>query len=81
VRVQPRASCTEVAGRHGGALKVRLTAPPVDGAANEALLRFLAERLDVPRSAVRIEVGTTGRAKVVAVEGISLEAANRRLEL
>jgi len=79
--VQPRASSTELAGRHGDALKVRLTAPPVDGAANEALLRFLAERLDVPRSAVRIEVGATGRSKVVAVEGISLEAANRRLEL
>ena len=81
MRVQPRASGTELAGRHGDALKIRLTAPPVDGAANEALVRFLAERLEVPRSAVRIEVGTTGRSKVVAVEGISLEAARRRLEL
>jgi uncharacterized protein (TIGR00251 family) len=81
VRVQPRASSTELAGRHADALKVRLRAPPVDGAANEALVRFLAERLDVPRSAVRIEVGTTGRSKVVAVEGISLETASRRLDL
>jgi len=81
VRVQPRASSTEIAGRHGDALKVRLTAPPVDGAANDALVRFLAERLDVPRSAVRIEVGGTGRSKIVVVEGISPEAAKRRLEL
>ncbi len=81
MRVQPRAAHTGLAGRHGDALKIRLTAPPVDGAANGALVRFLAERLDVPRSAVRIETGMTGRSKVVAVEGVSLEAATRRLEL
>lgn len=55
MRVQPRASRTEVAGPYGDAVRIRLTAPPVDGAANEALVRFLAERLEVPRSAVRIE--------------------------
>lgn len=81
VRVQPRASSTELAGRHGDALKVRLMAPPVDGAANDALVRFLAERLDVSRSAVWIAVGGTGRSKVVVVEGISPEAAKRRLGL
>ena len=81
VRIQPRASKNGIVRMEDGSLKIRLTAPPVDGAANEALVRFLAERLDVPRSAVRIEVGATGRSKVVAVEGISLEAANRRLEL
>jgi uncharacterized protein YggU (UPF0235/DUF167 family) len=53
----------------------------VDGAANDALVRFLAERLGVSRSAVRIEVGTSGRSKVVGVEGISPEAAKRRLGL
>ncbi|HEX6616173.1 MAG TPA: DUF167 family protein [Gemmatimonadales bacterium] len=81
VRVQPRASRTELAGRHGDALKVRLTAPPVEGAANEALLRFLAERLGVSRSAVRLASGASARAKVIAVEGVSAEAARTRLGL
>ena len=79
--MQPRASRTEMAGRHGDALKVRLAAPPVDGAANEALVRFLADQLGVPRSAVRLESGAGGRAKVIAVEGIGLEDAARRLGL
>jgi uncharacterized protein len=80
VHVQPRAASTELAGRHGGALKVRLAAPPVDGAANDALVRFLAERLGVPRSAVRLERGAAGRSKLVAVDGLTPEAALRRLE-
>jgi uncharacterized protein len=79
--VQPRASRTELAGRHGDALKVRVAAPPVDGAANEALIRFLADHLDVSRSAVRLEAGATGRIKVLAVTGIGVAAAMRRLEL
>jgi uncharacterized protein (TIGR00251 family) len=80
VRVQPRAARTEVAGPYGGdAIRIRLTAPPVDGAANDALVRFLAERLEVPRSAVRIEGGATSRSKVVAVDGIGPETATRRL--
>ena len=79
--MQPRASRTELAGPHGGALRVRLTAPPVDGAANEALVRFLAEQLDVPRSAVRLDAGATGRSKLVTVEGIDVETAARRLGL
>jgi uncharacterized protein (TIGR00251 family) len=79
VHVQPRASRTELAGRHGDAIKVRLAAPPVNGAANDALVRFLSERLEVPRSAVRLVAGTTGRAKVVAVDGIGPAEACRRL--
>ena len=54
---------------HGDAVKVRLAAPPVDGAANEELIRFVAERLGVPRSAVRIAAGATSRRKVVEVDG------------
>ncbi|MGH7512150.1 MAG: DUF167 domain-containing protein [Gemmatimonadales bacterium] len=81
LHVQPRASRTEIAGRHGDALKVRLAAPPVEGAANEALVRFLADRLGVPRSALRLESGAGRRAKVIAVEGIGLEEAGRRLGL
>ena len=59
VRVQPRASRTEIAGVQQGALKVRLQAPPVDGAANEALVEFLSDTLDVPRRMIRIVAGDT----------------------
>ena len=79
LRVQPRASRTEVAGTHGDAIRVRLTAPPVDGAANEALVRFLAERLGVSRAAVRVVSGDTSRSKVVEVEGVGPDAARARL--
>ena len=81
LHVQPRASRSELAGRHGDAIKVRLTAPPVDGAANEALLQFLAARLQVPRSALSLVSGGSGRSKVVAIEAISPEEASRRLGL
>jgi uncharacterized protein (TIGR00251 family) len=71
VWVQPRASRTEVAGTHGEAVKIRLAAPPVEGAANAELVAFLAKQLGVSRSAVRIIKGERGRNKVVEVEGIS----------
>ena len=61
------------------AIKVRLTAPPVEGAANEALIRFLAATLNVPRSAVELVSGRTGRTKLVAVTGVSVDEAARRL--
>ena len=70
VHVQPRASRSEVAGVREGALRVRLQAPPVDGAANEALVELLAERLSVSRRDVRIVAGVAGRSKVVDVDGI-----------
>jgi uncharacterized protein (TIGR00251 family) len=79
LRVQPRASRDEIAGVAGGAIRVRLTAPPVDGAANDALLRFLASRLEVARSALTLVSGHTGRTKVVAVEGLSVGELGRRL--
>ncbi len=69
IRVAPRASRTEVAGTHGDALKIRLQAPPVDGAANEALIKFLSDELDLPRSAIRIERGHTGRNKDISIQG------------
>lgn len=74
VRVQPRASRSELAGIHGDALKIRLSAPPVDGAANDALIDFLAELFAVPRRFVRILAGETARSKVVEVEGITERA-------
>ena len=75
VRVQPRASKTELAGLHGGALKVRVAAPPVDDAANRALVAFLAECLGVAKRAVRIVAGETSRTKVLEVDGITPEQA------
>ncbi len=69
VRVQPRASNDAVGGEWNGALKVRITAPPVDSRANEALCRLLAEHLNVPPGAVRILSGERGRTKRVEVRG------------
>lgn len=65
--VQPRAARTELVGLHDGRLKLRLTAPPVDGAANAALVAFLAECLDLPRSALSVASGSTGRRKTVSI--------------
>ena len=67
LRIQPRASRSEIVGIQGDALKVRLSAPPVDGAANEALVRFLAELLEVPRSRVTIRSGLASRTKTVHI--------------
>jgi uncharacterized protein (TIGR00251 family) len=78
VHVQPRASRSEIVGMHDTALKVRLLAPPVDGAANDALVALLAERLAVPRRAVRIVAGVTSRTKTVEIDGTT-EAAVRAL--
>ena len=71
LHVQPRAKRTELAGRHGDAIKVRLAAPPVDGAANDELVRFLAERLGVRRGAVRIAAGAASRRKTVEIDGLA----------
>lgn len=79
VRVQPRASRDALAGEREGALVVRLTAPPVEGAANRALTRFLGRALGVAPSAVTIVSGGAGRSKRVAVAGIDAETARTRL--
>jgi uncharacterized protein (TIGR00251 family) len=73
LHVVPRARVTEVAGRHGDAIRVRLAAPPVDGAANDELRRFLAERLGVARGSIAIVRGATGRRKTVTVDGMTAE--------
>ncbi len=79
VRIQPRASRNEVAALEDGGIRVRLTAPPVDGAANEALVRFLAGLLGVPRRDVEILSGQRARTKIVRISGMSLETALRLL--
>ncbi len=85
VRVTPRAKRSALAGIVTDAddrpmLAIRLAAPPVDGAANKALIAFLAGQFALPKSAVAILSGETGRRKIVRLEGITPEAASRRLE-
>ncbi|MGB8459778.1 MAG: DUF167 domain-containing protein [Candidatus Acidiferrum sp.] len=70
VRVQPRASKDEIAGVHGGALKIRLQAPAVENRANEALVEFLAHLLKTPKSAFRILAGDRSRTKRVEIRGV-----------
>jgi uncharacterized protein (TIGR00251 family) len=81
IRVHPRAKKNAVTGEVGDALKVSLTAPPVDGKANEACMDFFAKLLNVPRSSVTIAAGQSIRNKVVRVAGLSAEELQRRLEL
>ena len=68
LHVQPGAKRTEVAGRHGDALKIRLAAPPVDGKANAELLRFLSDAFDVPLRNVTLVRGESSRQKIVRIE-------------
>jgi uncharacterized protein (TIGR00251 family) len=77
VRVVPGASRTEIVGEHDGALRLRLAAPPVEGAANEELVRTLARALKVPQSAVLITGGRSSRLKQLSVRGASLEMLER----
>jgi uncharacterized protein len=77
VRVQPRASRSEVVGVHGDALKVRLLSPPVDGAANEALVDLLAASFAVRRGNVRIIAGHSSRSKIVEIEGVTAGDVDR----
>ena len=72
VRVQPRASRNELAGGHGDGIKVRITAAPVDGEANEALIAFLAKKMGVAKSALSVVSGETSRDKVIEVTGTSV---------
>lgn len=74
IKVHPRAKRTRIAGRYGDGWKLDLAAPPVDGKANEACIRFFAELARVPQSRVRIAAGLTSRTKVVEIEGV-LQAA------
>ncbi len=79
VRVKPRAPRDELAGERDGALVVRLMAPPVEGEANAALVRFLARALGVPPSAVTIAQGARGREKVLTVAGVGADDVRARL--
>jgi uncharacterized protein (TIGR00251 family) len=77
VQVVPRASRSEIVGEHNGALRVRIAAPPVDGAANEELIRTLARTLRVAKRAVQIAAGETSKLKQVRVAGVSAQALQK----
>jgi uncharacterized protein len=79
IKLQPRASANEIGGPLGNELRVKVTAPPVDAAANEALVRLLAGQLDCPRGRVELARGHTSRHKVIKLHGFSAEEVLRRL--
>jgi len=79
VKVQPRARKNAITGTFGDALKLALTAPPIEGKANEAVIDFLADFFDIPRSSITIASGKTSRLKVVHVNGTNTEHLYRRL--
>jgi len=79
VKVHPRAKKNAVTGELGDALKVALTAPPIDGRANEACIEFFAKLLNVPRSSVTIASGQSSRNKVIRVAGLSAEQLRKRM--
>jgi uncharacterized protein (TIGR00251 family) len=72
LHVLPRAKRSEIAGLHNGALKVRITAPPVDDAANRAIIEFLSRLLDLPKSNIHILAGLKSREKTLQLQGITL---------
>jgi uncharacterized protein (TIGR00251 family) len=80
VRLQPRASKNEIAGLQGSALKVRVTAPPVEGMANESLIDLISTALKTPRRNVCNVSGSASRTKVLEVQGLSLESVQRLAE-
>lgn len=79
VRVQPRASRNQVVGWMADHLRIRLTAPPLEGEANDQLVSFLAQQLGVPRASIRLLAGRTSRSKVIEVKGLKVEDLTRSL--
>ncbi len=77
LHIQPGARKTGFAGLHGDALKIRLAAPPVDGKANEALIKFIAETLRLPKSAVNLKSGQTSRRKLIELTTCSLDQVQK----
>ena len=79
IYVQPRAARTEVVGLHGAAIKLRVAAPPVEGEANEEVVRFLAKQLKVAASSVTVASGASSRRKLIDVTGVTLAQAEQQL--
>ena len=81
IKLQPRARKNAITGQVGDALKVSLTAPPVDGKANQACIEFFANLLKVPRSSVTIASGQSSRNKVIRIAGVSTEEIRQRIRI
>ena len=81
VHIVPNAKSDVVVGEHGGALKIKLRAPAVEGKANAALMHFLAEQLKVPRNAIVLKSGEKSRGKTIEIHGLSQEEVCRRLHV
>lgn len=79
LRVQPRASRTAIVGLIGDAVKLAITAPPVDGKANQAVVEFLSDLFRVPKSSIEIVSGETGRNKLIAIRGVTAEQVRKML--
>lgn len=79
--IQPKSSKNEIVGPHNGALKIKITAPPVDGKANAELVDFLSEILDIPKRQIEILKGETGRNKSVEITGLTSEQISKRLKI
>ena len=80
LRVKPNAKQNQLLGFKEGVLHIRIAAPPVEGKANDALIKFLSERLGVSKSRVSIEKGLTGRTKTIVIHGLSQSQAEKQLE-
>jgi uncharacterized protein (TIGR00251 family) len=81
VRVVPNAKVDAIAGEHDGAVKIKLRAPAIDQKANAALIRFLAEHLDLPRRTITLERGHKSRDKLIGINGFAEEDVRRRLRI
>lgn len=81
VKVQPRASSNQVCAPSGNALKVKVTAPPVDSAANQAIVELLSRRLDCPKNLIRLVKGQTSKIKTLYIQDFTVEMVVERLEL
>jgi uncharacterized protein len=81
VHIVPNAKNDVVVGEHGGALKIKLRAPAVEGKANAALMHFLGEQLEVPRNAIVLKSGEKSRGKTIEIHGLSQEEMCRRLHV
>jgi uncharacterized protein len=79
VHIVPGAKIDRVVGEHGGAIKIKLRAPAVEGKANAALIRFLAEQLNLPRHSMVLKCGHKSRDKVVQIDGLTAEDMRRRM--
>jgi uncharacterized protein len=79
VHIVPNAKMDGVVGEHGGAIKIKLRAPAIEGKANAALIRFLAEQLKLPRNAIALQRGKKSRDKLIRIDGITAEDVRRRM--